>query len=490
MSKIPESGDHEQARLNKLDALITAGDEPYKLGFERTHTTGDIIEKYANLEAGTETADVVRIAGRLMTLRVHGALAFGDLQDASGKIQLFAHSDELADRFAAFCDLDMGDWVGAWGRVMTTRRGELSVKIAGFELLSKCLRPLPEKWHGLKDVELRYRQRYLDLITNPRAREILDARSRVVSTMRTWLEERGFIEVETPMLQTIPGGAIARPFVTHHEALGSNLYLRIAPELYLKRLVVGGVEKVFEINRNFRNEGVSTQHNPEFTMLELYEAFGDYNTMAELLEGLIRTAAMAVLGTLEFEYQGRALDLTTPFRRARLIDLVREAGADPDGDLHEDCDKLGVSYDPDWGWGKLMLEIYDKKVEPNLFQPTFVLDFPREVSPLARQHREDPRFTEHLDLVICGMEIAPAYSELTDPIDQRRRFAEQLRQREGGDVEAHLMDEEFLRALEYGMPPTGGLGLGIDRLAMILTDSASIREVILFPALRPEKSQG
>jgi lysyl-tRNA synthetase class 2 len=307
----------------------------------------------------------------------------------------------------------------------------------------------------------------------------------MVAEIRRWLSERGFVEVETPMLQPIPGGALAKPFVTHHDTLGMDLYLRVAPELYLKRLLVGGVERVFEINRNFRNEGVSTQHNPEFTMLEVYQAYGDYTDMAELLESLIRDVARSVTGGLVLPWQGTEIDLSA-FRRARLVDLVREAGADPEGDLQAECDRLGVPYDPAWPWGKLLAEIYEKKVERTLVQPTFVLDFPRDVSPLARTHRTDPRFTEHLELIIGGMEIAPAYSELNDPVEQLERFRAQAARAGAGDDEAHRVDEDFLAALEYGMPPTGGLGLGIDRLVMLLTDSPSIRDVILFPALRPE----
>lgn len=476
--------DHHHARVAKMGALRSSGDEPYKLNYPRSHVVADIIAAHAELEAGSESDEKVGVAGRVMVRRRQGKLVFADMRDLSGQIQLFAKADSLADRFEAFSDLDIGDIIGASGKVMRTRRGELSVAVESFELLSKCLRPLPEKWHGLKDVELRYRQRYLDLMTNPDARWIAEARFKVVSTIRELLQTRGFVEVETPMLQPIPGGAIAKPFVTYHEALNMDLYLRIAPELYLKRLVVGGLERVFEINRNFRNEGVSVKYNPEFTMLELYQAFGDYETMAEILESIVKACALSVRGSLKVPWDGGELDLETPFRRARLIDLVREAGADPEGDLIADCERLEVPVDPKWPWGKLLMEIYEKKVEPNLLQPTFVFDFPKEVSPLARTHRTDPRFTEHLDLVMCGMEIGPAYSELTDPIDQRQRFEDQLRQRELGDEEAHLVDEDFLKALEYGLPPCGGLGLGIDRLAMVMTDSRSIREVILFPALR------
>jgi len=482
------STDHALARREKLETLRASGRDGFSISFDRTDMAGDLATKFADLAPGSDTGEQVRVAGRLMILRRHGKLAFGDLQDPSGRIQLFATAESLGEGLSSFSDLDIGDLIGAWGTVMSTRRGELSVRIDGFELLTKSLQPLPEKWHGLKDVERRYRQRYLDLITNSEARDIMVIRSKAVAAIRSWLIERDFLEVETPMLQPIAGGALAKPFVTYHEVLGMDLFLRIAPELYLKRLVVGGAERVFEINKNFRNEGVSTQHNPEFTMLELYQAYADYGDMATLLEEMIRSVATSVTGSAELPYQGQTLDLASPFRRARMIDLVREAGADPDGDLAADCARLGVHAEPGWSWGKLMVEIYEKKIEPNLFQPTFVMDYPIEMSPLARTHRSDDRFTEHLDLVICGMEIAPAYSELTDPLEQRARFDAQAAQRAGGDEEAHVVDEDFLKALEYGMPPTGGLGLGIDRLVMLLTDSSSIREVILFPALRPEQS--
>lgn len=482
MPDTPEAGRQEEVRLAKVAELRARGEEPFKAGFERTHTAADVAAAHAGLPPATETQDRASVAGRVMTIRRHGKLAFADVRDGSGRIQLFAQADRLGPRFQDFCDLDLGDWVGGWGDVVATRRGELSIRLDGFQLLTKCLRPWPEKWHGLKDVELRLRQRYLDLATNPEAREIVSARSAAVACMRSWLSERGFIEVETPMLHPIPGGALAKPFVTFHEALGMSLYLRIAPELYLKRLVIGGIERVFEINRNFRNEGVSFKHNPEFTMLELYQAFADYLDMADILEGLVRETAGTVCGSLRIPFQGAELDLESPFRRERLVDLVAELGVDPDADLAGTCERLGVPHDPAWPWGKLLLEIYEKKVEPALAQPTFVIDFPREISPLARPHRSDPRFTEHLDLVIGGMEIAPAYSELTDPIDQRARFEAQVKSAD--EEAAQVVDEDFLHALEYGMPPCGGLGLGVDRLVMLLTGSASIRDVILFPALR------
>jgi lysyl-tRNA synthetase class 2 len=388
--------------------------------------------------------------------------------------------------------MDLGDWAGAEGEVIKTKKGELSVRCDRVILLSKAIRPLPEKWHGLADVETRYRRRYVDLIVNEDARRVMALRARTVQAIRGFMLGRGFLEVETPMLQPQPGGAIARPFITHLNALDIDLYLRIAPELYLKRLLVGGIERVFEINRNFRNEGVSPKYNPEFTMLEAYEAYGDYHSMMDLMEALIATVAGEVLETTSHTYQGRAMPLAGSFPRRRLIDLASEAiGAELDLDMPAEkmralAEENGVPCDPAWGIGKLVVEIYEKKVEPNLFEPTFVLDFPRETSPLARPHRDDPRFTEHFDLVIAGMEIGPAYSELNDPIDQRERFEAQARARAAGDDEAMTVDEDFLRALEYGMPPAGGMGFGIDRFVMILADVPTIREVILFPFMRPE----
>ena len=456
---------------------------PYR--FDRTIGLGELITEHAGLAPGAETGVEHRVAGRVQTVRDMGRLAFADIADWTGAVQLFATKGRLGERFAEFQKLSVGDWVGAWGQVIATKTGELSIQVDGFEILAPSRRPWPDKRSGITRVEARHRRRYLDLATSDRAREIVAARSATVAGMRRALTEEGFVEVETPMLHPIPGGALAKPFVTHHEVLGTDLYLRIAPELYLKRLLVGGMEKVFEINRNFRNEGVSTQHNPEFTMLEAYQAFADYTDMAALLERLIDRLALAVAGRASVVF-GEDINLAAPYRRARLVDLVAEAGADPDGDLVMDCQRLGVPADPAWGWGKRLVEIYEKRVEHTLVQPTFVLDFPREVSPLARPHRDDPRFTEHLELVIAGMEIAPAYSELNDPDIQRAAFAAQAEGRAGPADEAHRLDEDYLAALEYGMPPAGGLGLGVDRLVMILTDSHSIRDVILFPALRPE----
>ena len=483
----------EQQRLAKIEALRAAGVDPYPVRFDRTHTAAEIHSTFDSIEPGGESREQASVAGRLMLSRRQGKLSFAELQDATGRIQLFVEKDRLGDEaYARFAELDLGDWVGASGDIVKTKRGELSVRPEEVVLLSKAIRPLPEKWHGLKDVELRYRQRYLDLISNPDTKRIVEIRARAITAIREFLIGRGFIEVETPMLQPTPGGALAKPFVTHMNALDLDLYLRIAPELYLKRLIIGGLERVFEINRNFRNEGVSVKYNPEFTMLEAYQAFSDYHDMMELMEAYIGHAAREVLGTTEHTYQGRPMPLGGPFPRRRLIELASEAiGEKLDLDMtSEEARKIAEAHDvpcdPAWGTGKIVVEIYEKHVEPNLFEPTFVLDFPREASPLARPHREDPRFTEHFDLVMAGMEIGPAYSELTDPIDQRERFEAQARQRAAGDEEAMVLDEDFLRALEYGMPPTGGLGFGIDRFTMILADAPSIREVILFPLLRPE----
>ena len=453
--------------------------------FDRTATAGELVARHGALPPGAETGEVHRVAGRIQTLRDQGRVAFADLADWSGQIQLFAQPARLGERFGEFGKLSVGDWVGAWGPVITTRTGQLSVQVDGFELLAPTRRPWPDKRTGLRDIESRHRQRYLDLATNPRARWVAIARSRMVAEIRAWLTARGYIEVETPMLQPIAGGALAKPFVTRHDALGMELYLRIAPELYLKRLLVAGFEAIFEINRNFRNEGISTQHNPEFTMLEAYRAFGDYFDMADLLEALIRHVAGVVTGAEKVPWWEHGIDFGPPFARVRLVDLVSQAGVDVQGDLAAECDRLGVAHDPAWPWGKLLVELYEKLVEHTLIQPTFVMDFPREVSPLARPHRKDPRYTEHLELVIAGMEIAPAYSELNDPDIQRERFQAQASVKTGPAEEAHRLDEDYLTALSYGMPPAGGLGLGIDRLAMILTDSHSIRDVILFPALRP-----
>jgi lysyl-tRNA synthetase, class II len=452
-------------RREKLERLRGAGVEPYRRAFARTHTTA---EARRLLEEDGERTQPVAVAGRLMVRRGMGGMAFADLQDGAGRIQLVARRDQLGEpAHDLFLELDPGDLVGAAGPVFRTRRGEVSVDVQSFELLSKSLRPLPEKWHGLKDVETRYRQRYLDLIANPEARDVFVARSRTISGLRRLLESRGFLEVENPVLQEVPGGGHARPFRTHHNALDRELYLRIALELHLKRLVVGGIERVFEIGRVFRNEGLSPRHNPEFTMLECYQAYADYRDMMELTEALVAAAAERAGVPLRLSYQGEELSFEPPFRRARMADLVKE--------------QCGVE-----AAGVELNELFEERVQPALRQPTFVLDYPVEVSPLARRRDDDPRFVERFELIAAGRELANAFTELTDPVDQRERFLAQAAAREAGEVEAHPFDEDYLRALEYGMPPTGGLGIGVDRLVMLLTDQPSIRDVILFPQLKEE----
>lgn len=491
MSEPPR--DVQAVRREKLARLRARGVEPFALRFDRGALVSEVREKFGNTEPGESTGEIVKVAGRLVALRRHGQLSFGVLRDSSGDLQLMLSEDVLGeDEYTYLDDLDIGDWVGAEGEVVATKKGELSVLSSSVVLLSKSLRPMPEKWHGLKDVELRLRQRYLDLATTPETRERTLARARMLHALRDHLEERAFVEVETPVLQSVPGGGLARPFVTHHEALDIPLYLRIAPELFLKRALIGGLDRVYEIGRTFRNEGISTRYNPEFTMLEAYQAFASYEEMMELVEGLVKAAAGAVNDGLTFGYREHTIDLAVPWRRATLLDLVseavgREVSLDlPLEELQRIADERNVGHDPAWSAGRLVTELFQDLVEESLIQPTIVKDFPREVSPLARTHRDDPRLTEHFDLVLGGVEIAPAYSELTDPDEQRRRFEMQREQKAAGAEETHPYDEDFLIALEHGMPPAGGLGLGVDRLLMILTDATSLREVILFPTLRPE----
>ncbi len=462
---------------------------PYR--HEVTHRVAEVVAAHPDLEPGAETDEVVTIAGRLMLRRDQGRLAFGTLQDATGRIQLFATAKATPD-FAGFTSLSLGDWIAVTGIVMVTRRGELSVRVDDWTLLAPARRPFPDKWHGITDTDTRYRQRYVDLWVTDESRRRFLVRSRVVSALRRRLEDRGFVEVETPVLHPIPGGALARPFVTHHNALDMELFLRIAPELYLKRLVVGGYERVFEIGRVFRNEGISTRHNPEFTMLELYWAYADYHDVMALTEELIAGVADEVLGTTTLTYGGREIDLAPPWRRATLEELVAEhAGLDidihtPRDELVAHCGRLGIPVDEHHGPGKLLLEIYEKTTEPHLWGPVFVCDYPTEVSPLSREHRSRPGYTERFEAIVAGRELANAFSELVDPDEQRARFEAQEADRDAGDDEAMVVDEDYLRALEYGLPPTGGLGIGIDRLVMLLTDTATIRDVLLFPTLRPE----
>ena len=490
----PEEGSgrlHEAlaARRQKLERLRARGLEPFALRFEPDSSSAAVRESFGDIEPGSETGTTVSVAGRIVLLRRHGGSSFATLRDASGDIQLFLTRDATGQQYALLDDLDLGDIVGARGQVMKTKKGELSVKVSDLMLLTKALRPMPEKFHGLRDPEVRLRQRYLEFATNPESRTILRMRAHVLAALRHVLTDRGFLEVETPVLQPTHGGALARPFVTHHRVLDADLYLRIAPELYLKRLLVGGLERVFEIGRNFRNEGVDRDHNPEFTMLEAYQAYGTYEDMMELDERLVTAAAEATRGSLRFEYLGKELNLEPPWPRITVADAVSQAVGEEvtleRPDLQELAERLDVPVHPAWGPGKIILELYEKRAEEQIFQPTFVKDFPREVSPLARPHRSDPGVTEHFDLLIAGMEIGPAYSELTDPDEQRARFEDQQRQRrETGDEEAHPVDEDFLRALEHGMPPAGGLGFGVDRMTMILADVPNIREIISFPLTR------
>ncbi len=480
------------ARLAKLGEWEAAGIDPYPPGSRRTHSTEMVRTAHSELAPGEETDDVVCVAGRIRLARNFGKLLFLTFEDGYGQLQLFFAVTDLPDEAWALAELlEPGDWVEATGPVMTTRKGELSVKVASFRLLAKGLRPLPDKWHGLTDVEERSRHRYVDLIVNPAAKQVALGRARIVSSLRREFEARGYVEVETPILQTEAGGALARPFVTHHNALDIDLYLRIATELHLKRLVVGGLERVFEIGRIFRNEGIDSTHNPEFTMLESYEAYADYHAVAAMVEEIFAGVAVAATGSAEIEYQGRPLSLAGPYRRARMTDLVSEAvGSEvsihtPLDELRGLAERLDIELDPAWGAGKIIDELFESQVANGIWDPTFVTDHPVEISPLARRHRDDDLLTERFELFIAGAEYANAFTELNDPRDQRRRFLAQTEARAAGDDEAHPIDEDYLRALEYGLPPTGGLGIGVDRLVMLLTDQVHIREVILFPTMRP-----
>jgi lysyl-tRNA synthetase class 2 len=464
---------------------------PYR--FEPGVDTARVLDDHGALVAGEESGVDVTVAGRLMLRRLQGRLAFGVLQDSSGRIQLFAPEKTTPD-FAGFTGLHLGDWVGVTGEVLRTKRGELSVRVDSWVRLAEARRPFPDKWHGIADVDTRYRQRYVDLWVTEEARRVFATRSRVVSWIRRWLEDRGFMEVETPVFHPIPGGALARPFTTHHQALDMDLYLRVAPELYLKRLVVGGFERVFEIARVFRNEGLSTRHNPEFTMLELYQAYADYRDIMDLVEELVSQLAVEVCGTTSISYDGRDLELATPWRRAPMLELLGEYGGievdldTPQGDLAGLCREREIPVEDYWGSGKLITELYEKTTEPELWGPVFVTDYPREVSPLSRDHRSQPGLVERFEAIVAGRELCNAFTEVVGPDDQRARFSDQEAVRAAGDQEAMAVDEDYLRALEYGLPPTGGLGVGIDRLVMLLTDTTSIRDVILFPTLRPEQS--
>jgi lysyl-tRNA synthetase class 2 len=486
-------------RRAKLAALRTQG-IAFPNDFRRTDHAGDLQQQYG--DAGKWTGEAlegegrrVALAGRLLAKRVMGKAAFAQVQDVSGRIQLFLQSTTLGDAYEAFKGWDVGDIVAATGTLMRTKTGELSVKADALRLLVKSLRPLPDKWHGLSDVEQRYRQRYVDLIVTPEAREVFVKRSQVIGAMRRWLDARRFLEVETPMMHYLAGGATAKPFTTHHNALDLDLFLRVAPELYLKRLVVGGFERVYEINRNFRNEGVSTRHNPEFTRLDLYEAYASYDEVMDLTESMIRDVAREAIGTTSLQWEGNAIDLGPRFRRWKLEEAVRETNPgitatdcrDREA-LAAHCARLGVHVKPGYGWGKLLLEIFEKTVETGLIQPTFVTHYPVEVSPLARESDTEPGITDRFELFVGGKELANGFSELNDPEDQAARFRAQVEAKAGGDDEAMHFDADYIRALEVGLPPTGGLGVGIDRLVMLFTDSASIRDVLLFPYMRPESA--
>jgi lysyl-tRNA synthetase, class II len=475
-------------RRAKLERLREAGIDPFPHHFPDREEIGAVLEEHEGLEPGTETDSVHKVAGRITGRRGHGKAAFVDLRDASGQIQLHAKEDVLGEEaFALLDDLDLGDIIGVTGRAVVTRRGQLSIEVSGWVVLAKSLRPPPDKFHGLEDTETRYRRRELDLIANQETRDIFMVRARTVSSVRRWLDGNGFFEVETPVLQPLYGGALAKPFKTFHNALDRELYLRIATELYLKRCVVGGIDKVYELGKDFRNEGISMKHNPEFTMLEWYEAYADYEKTAADLEKLVHGVAVEVLGSGTIERDGKTIDLTPPWHRVTLRDAILEH-ADIDIDVETTREKLatamGVELDETVGWGKLVDTVFSKRVEPTLIEPTFILDYPVELSPFAKGHRSKPGVVERWEAFLGGVEIANSFSELNDPDEQRRRFEQQAEELARGDDEAQPYDESFIEALEQGMPPTGGVGLGIDRLVMMLTGASSLREVVLFPAMR------
>ena len=463
---------------------------PYN--FRKTTTVQELIDAHNSLEDGTGSGTTVSIAGRMMLRRDQGKIAFGVLQDGTGRIQLFAPAKVTPD-FEKFVALNLGDWLGITGEVMKTKRGELSVKVEDWVVLASTQRPFPDKWHGISDPDTRYRQRYVDLWVTEEARKTFVLRSRLLSLTRKWLEDKSFMEVETPVFHPIPGGALAKPFETHHNALDIELYLRIAPELYLKRLVVGGFEKVFEIARVFRNEGLSSRHNPEFTMLELYEAYADWEDIMKLSENLIEYLAIELTGSPVVSFDGKELNLSAPWKRTPMVELIKEHTNEevslemPIEDLQSLCNKLDIEFESEYGAGKLILEIYEKTVEPNLWDPCFVTEYPKEVSPLSRDHRAKPGFTERFEGIVAGREILNGFSELVDPNEQMDRFKEQIQKSESGDEEAMGLDSDYVRALEFGLPPTGGIGIGIDRLVMLLADVQTIRDVVLFPTLRPEQ---
>lgn len=487
--RVEDINEMMQIRRDKLKTFEDMGVAPFGHRYEVTYHAQDIRDKFDELE-GEEDGPKVRLAGRLMAKRGHGKASFAELMDMSGRMQIYFKYDVLGEeKYSQFRLLDIGDIIGIEGRVFKTQRGEITVIVLDFELLSKSLRPLPEKFHGLKDVELRYRQRYLDLIVNPEVLDTFVKRTNIIRAIRRYLDERDFLEVETPVLSTIAGGAAARPFITHHNALDMDMYLRIATELSLKRLVVGGMERVYELGRVFRNEGIDVRHNPEFTSIEIYQAYADYRDLMDITEGIVRESAKAVLGTDKITYQGVEIDLAN-VRRISMNDAVKEAtgkdflAAKDVAEARAMADEIGVPYEARHGIGGILNAAFEEKVEASLMQPTFITGHPTEISPLAKRNPENPMITDRFEFFIYGRELANGFTELNDPIDQRERFVEQMKQREAGDDEAHMMDEDFVTALEYGLPPTGGLGIGVDRLVMLLTDSPSIRDVLLFPTMK------
>ena len=489
MNEEPESASSDllAERRAKLEKLREQGIEPFPHSFPDRTEIAAVRETHEGIEAGTETSDRYRVAGRLIARRGHGKASFLDLRDGTGQIQVQARIDELADAYEGLLSLDIGDIVGVEGIVFASKRGELSIRADAWELLSKSLRPPPEKFHGLEDVETRYRRRELDLMANEETRDLFLKRARIVAAVRRWFDSRGFVEAETPVLQPLYGGALARPFTTHHNALDRDLYLRIATELYLKRLIVGGIERVYELGKDFRNEGLSQKHNPEFTMVEWYEAYADYEDVATELEGLVSSVAEEVLGTTKIERDGETIELAPPWRRVTLRDAIKErTGIDVmEHPSREELAKaMDSEPDPEEGWGKLVDGLLSKEVEPTLIQPTFVMDYPVELSPFAKRHRSEDGLVERWEAFLGGIEIANAFTELNDPEEQRRRFEAQREETARGDQETQPYDEVFVEALEQGMPPTGGAGLGIDRLVMLLTGARSLREVVLFPAMR------
>lgn len=493
MSNIEELNDQLQVRRQKMEEIRNGGLDPFGARFERTHLSNELTEAYSELskEELDETPHVAKIAGRIMTKRGKGKAGFAHIQDLGGQIQIYVRQDAIGeDAYKLFTMADLGDIVGIEGTVFKTKVGELSIKVTEFTFLSKALRPLPEKYHGLQDIEQRYRQRYLDLISTEGSKETFILRSRIIQSMRRYLDGQGFLEVETPMLHSIAGGASARPFITHHNTLDMTLYMRIAIELHLKRLIVGGLEKVYEIGRVFRNEGISTRHNPEFTMIELYEAYADYNDIMALTENMIAHIAEEVLGTTKVQYGEDIIDVSPGWKRLHMADAVKEyTGVDfwtemTKEEAHALAKEHGIDVQPTMEVGHVLNEFFEQKVEEQLVQPTFVYGHPVEISPLAKKNPEDGRFTDRFELFIVRREHANAFTELNDPIDQRQRFEAQLVEKEQGNDEAHEMDDDFIEALEYGLPPTGGLGIGIDRLVMLLTNAQSIRDVLLFPQMR------